>query len=299
MSVRIQVPATTANLGPGFDILGMALQFYNRFEAKVADELSVSVLPGTCVDVTYLNLDPARNIVARAYRTFFEKTGCDFLPAHLGIEAHIPLARGLGSSSTAIVAGLILANEISEYDCSLAELLAMAVELEGHPDNVTPAIMGGVCCSLPGKPLLQLNWPSDWGLIFIIPPTSMSTKKARAVLPAQYDESVMSHQRVMLEQWVKALEAHNTQAFSQALTSDQLHEPYRKPLIPEWAIVDEVLKETDALGCVLSGAGSTLLVITPSSESTVLLQKSLLDNPRLAHCKIMRLKPDCVGACLI
>jgi homoserine kinase len=293
---RIRVPATSANLGPGFDTLGLAVPFYNYFEARAAKSLSVSVLPSTTVDLSHMPCDPERNLMARSYRRYFDAMGYRFIPAHLGIEAHIPTSRGLGSSSTAIVAGLFLANMMQGLPLTRRELLPMAVELEGHPDNVAPALLGGVCyCTSDSQEhapeafggIEKLVWPEDWGLLFVIPPMPLSTKKARAVLPKSYsDADLDAHQQSVLE-WVRALKAQDTTAFSKALCSDVMHEPYRKPLIPEWPVIEHTLAEEPILGVVLSGAGSTLLVMTPNSETTQRSLAKLEASPELAHCRFL------------
>ena len=141
----------------------------------------------------------------------------------------------------------------------------------------------------PNEPLERLQWPEAWGLIFVIPPTPLSTKRARAVLPETYSSDVLALHRDSVQQWVNALKMKDPTAFSAALTSDVLHEPYRKPLVLEWSVVDRVLASEAILGTVLSGAGSTLLVVTPSLSVTESVLMRLKQSPELAHCRVLLL----------
>ena len=295
--IKIQVPATSANLGPGFDVLGLAVKFYNRFEAtpsKEAETLTVSIAPGTCVDVSEMSLNPDENLLAKSYSYYFKQCQQDVISANLAIEGHIPLARGLGSSSSAIVGGLFLANAVNQDKLPKSELLKMAVELEGHPDNVTPAMFGGVQYCLPDKSHKALHWPIDWELIFIIPPTPLETKKARSVLPQKYAEHQLDAAHKNLLSWLIAVQTGDIHKMKTALVSDVLHEPYRRPLIPEYAIVAKAIEHSKALGCVISGAGSTLLVVTHDNFLQDTLMR-LKNDPKLSHCTVTHLKIDTEG----
>jgi homoserine kinase len=297
-AVRIRVPATSANLGPGFDTLGMALQFYNHFEASPAETLSVKLLPATCVDIEGLSLVPENNLFSQAYQAYFRFRGTPLIPAALAIEGHIPLSRGLGSSSTAIIAGLFLADLMSGAPLGKAALIPWAVELEGHPDNVVPALMGQVwCCMADHTHSFSLRWPESWGIILVIPPSPLSTHEARQSLPPNYPlEDTLKTVRGIAA-WIHAIEHQDTVLFRYALSSDRLHQPYRGRLIPEYPILKGMLESTDVMGAVISGSGSTLAVFTPTSDNQ---QKTLAmlkapDSP-LAQCKIITVQPDSQGA---
>src|SRR5712691_8521324 len=182
--VQVRVPATTANLGSGFDILGLALQLYNLFT------LTVTSGPGWRARVppnVRLPTDD-RNLVFRAAHVLFTRVGVTLPGLHLSLTMHIPLARGLGSSSSAIVGGLMAANQLTGNTVDRATLLGMAVALEGHPDNVTPALIGGLTLSYTAAAqhrYLTLPFPPELTLVLAIPDFELSTAQSRAVLPAQ------------------------------------------------------------------------------------------------------------------
>jgi homoserine kinase len=290
---RIRVPATSANLGPGFDTLGMALQFYNHFEATLAETLTVRLSPNTCVEVDGLSLDPQENLLAQAYQAYFKFRGDTLIPVELVIEAHVPLSRGLGSSSSAIVAGLFLADSLHPEPLGRDALVPWAVELEGHPDNVVPAMLGGVRCCLADGTNIAMTWPEAWGIGLVIPPTPQSTHAAREIMPPHYtqQEAVQTVRGIAV--WIYALFHRDPSLFRKALASDALHEPARGQLIPEFSRLKSLLADTDALGCVISGSGSTLAVYTPSPEvHQDIMAKLKAPESGLSHCRIITAQPD-------
>lgn len=294
--VRIRVPATSANLGPGFDSLGMALAFYNHFEASPADTLSVEILPATCVDVDGLSLDLKQNLMAQAYMAYFAHRNTPVIPAKLGIEAHVPLSRGLGSSSSAIVAGLVLANALHPGPLPKEALLPLAVELEGHPDNVAPALLGGVLCCVNSGRVLRYDWPQEWGIWLVVPPTPLSTHAARGVLPTSYEASDVVENIRAMAAWTRGLETADSELFHEALQADTVHQPARAALIPEFALLQTVLRDQPAMGPIISGAGSTLAVYSPDSQAHRDIGEALRESESLAHCRVFAVKPDDLGA---
>lgn len=293
--LRIRVPATSANLGPGFDTLGMALQFYNRFLVRPAPAMAVVCAEGTCVDTLGMSLDPAENLLAKTYQSYFELRGDPLIPAHLEIEAHIPFSRGLGSSSTAIVAGLYLADAMHPHPLGKEALIPWAVYLEGHPDNVVPAILGGVQCCLEHGPAFRLSWPVEWGILLVVPPNPVSTREARTIMPPHYSRDNAVSTMRGLAAWVYAVEHRNIRLFEKALAMDQLHEPARSQLIPEYAAVKKLIASTSAMGCVISGSGSTIAIFTPYPDAHRAVRLLVETAPELSHCKIMSLRPDTTG----
>ncbi len=293
--IRIRVPATSANLGPGFDTLGMALQFYNHFEVAPAETLSVELSKHTCIETDGLSLDPSENLLAKAYSAYFQFRQETPIPARLVIEGHIPLSRGLGSSSSAIVAGLVLANHMHPDPLPKTQLVPWAIQLEGHPDNVVPALLGGVQCCVSEDHRISLVWPSEWGIILIIPPTKLHTNEARTILPDHYSrQEAVANLRGMAA-WIYAVEHKDASLFQEALQSDTIHEPARGALIPEWPVLKEALSQTTAMGSVISGSGSTLAVFTPSSVSHHQCFERLKTVTELSHCKIVSVKADTDG----
>jgi homoserine kinase len=272
MSVIVTVPATTANLGPGFDCLGAALSLYNRFE--------FSRLPaeaGSALTIEVSGLEAARvktdesNLAYQAFLHCYRQLGQDPPPLHLVIELDIPLARGLGSSATAIVAGLVGANALAGSPCAQADLLAMAIALEGHPDNVVPALMGG--CQLAaarpdqGWTICDVPWHPDVVPVVAIPDFELSTAEARSVLPPTYDRHDAIFNAAHLGLLLRGLQTGQADWLTTAL-QDRIHQPYRQHLIPGYEAVQAAAVTAGAYGLVISGAGPTLLALAPPSQTT-------------------------------
>jgi homoserine kinase len=260
MSVHVRVPATSANLGPGFDALGLALALYNDVEARAADGVTVTVegegagqLPGS-----------AANVVARGVRLAFEAVGRPFKGVALRCTNRIPTARGLGSSAAAWVGGLVAGNALSGGALTSDALLALATRAEGHPDNVAAALLGGLTVSCPGDDgavtAVSLPVPDGFAWVVLVPTITSSTAEARAVLPATVPraDAIFNVQRVAL--LLAALQARRSDALAAAL-DDRLHQPYRRALFPWMPSVVDAARRAGALGCVLSGAGPSLLAL--------------------------------------
>lgn len=294
--MRIKVPATSANLGPGFDTLGMALQFYNHFEAHPSHGLTLRLSPSTCVDVAGLSLDPAESLLVKAYKAYYEYRDEPVMEADLVIEAHIPLSRGLGSSSTAVVAGLYLADCLHPEPLGKAALVSLASQLEGHPDNVVPAMLGGVRCCLSDGTDMTLAWPESWGILLVIPPSPLSTHQARSVMPTAYSQTEAVENIRGMAAWIYGLMKQDQSLFRYALASDTLHEPSRGRLIPEYPVLQEAVSQVDTLGSVISGSGSAMAVYTADDVSHKAVKEHLSRCEALSHCKIMSVKPDGEGA---
>jgi homoserine kinase len=267
--LTLQVPATSANMGPGFDTLGMAVGLYNRFTCQLAPTNAVEYDPCSLCDTTSLSTDPARNLFFKAFNYALTQWHCSYHPSiRVCIQANIPLARGLGSSSSVIVAGLLAAwhGVAPPHITCAADLLPLAIALEGHPDNVAPALLGGVqLCTAQGQ-TYRLPWPADWRVVFVVPPTPLSTHQARAVLPQHVSYAVAVGNLQYTGVLVHALHTANPVAFALAL-QDGLHQPYRGPLIPQFNQVTLTANTAGAMGTVISGAGSTMAVfVTQQNE---------------------------------
>lgn len=258
-SVKIKVPATTANCGPGFDSIGIACTFYNELKVTQLDtdriELEVTGEGQGTIPAT------RDNIVIRAMDKVFTRVGYKCSGVRLKMHNRIPLARGLGSSAAAIVGGLFAANELSGGNLTRHDLFEMATEMEGHPDNVAPAIFGGITVSMMEneKPsYLRFMPPKPIYLIVAIPRFRLATKKARSVLPKQipHEDAVFNLSRTAM--LITAL-AHGKYNFLPQALEDKLHQPYREPLIKGMTDVVALAKEAGAYGCVISGAGPSLI----------------------------------------
>ncbi len=256
MDINVTVSATSANLGPGFDCLGVALACYNEFRFASATHLEIRSLTGTPLDTT------AENLAYRSFAHLFTVLGQPIPPVRLGIRAVVPLARGLGSSATAIVGGLVAANEWLGQPWDRAELLAAATALEGHPDNVAPALLGGCQLSLVAGEVVcaAVPWPETVVPVVVVPDFQLSTQAARAVLPrvVSRGDALFNSTRVGL--LVLALSQGRTDWLELAL-QDRLHEPYRQKLVPGLVELAQVAQSQGAYGLVLSGAGPTVLAL--------------------------------------
>lgn len=290
---QIRVPATMANLGPGFDSFGLAVTLYNHFAFTPADRDGLLLSPESSVDVSGLSTTPAESILFRAMAAFYRKIGAERPPVCIEMRADIPVARGLGSSSTAIIAALLAANRMAGDPMSRRELLDVAIELEGHPDNVAPALLGGVIL-YDNRPY-ELPWPQTWGIAAVIPDYPVLTEEARRALPATYSlpDAVFNLRKASLLTY--ALLQGDEQAFRDCL-DDRLHQPYRQPLIRDYPAVRAVAEEAGALGTIISGSGSTMAVFYPRQAGDKLLAglKSCATGKK--GLVVVPLEPDLQGA---
>ncbi|MBF2083298.1 homoserine kinase [Thermoleptolyngbya sp. C42_A2020_037] len=260
----VSVPATTTNIGPGFDCLGAALSLRNHFTFTRLDQ---SIEP---VQISVSGLEAARvktnetNLAYQAFSRLFHHLKQSPPLIKLEIRLGVPLARGLGSSATAIVGGLVGANVLAGSPLSEAELVAIAVEMEGHPDNVVPALLGG--CRLAATDLngewaiAPVAWHSDIVPVAAIPDFELSTAEARRVLPTEYSRADAVFNMGHLGLLLRGLEAANPNWLRAAL-QDRVHQPYRRLLIPGFDAVEAAAVAAGAYGLVISGAGPTLLAL--------------------------------------
>jgi homoserine kinase len=267
MRVHVRVPATSANLGPGFDALGLALALHNEVVAEEADTVSVAVQGEGAGRLA----TGERNVVARAVRLAYETAGRPFKGCALSCVNRVPLARGLGSSAAAWVGGLVAGNALLGKPLSREALLALAARAEGHPDNVAAAIYGGLtvsCAGPDGARALALPTPAGLRWVSLIPEVTCSTAEARAVLPASVprEDAVFNVQRVAL--LLAALQANRPDILDVAM-EDRLHQPYRARLFPWMRDVVAAARRAGALGCVLSGAGPALLAVVTADADAV------------------------------
>lgn len=254
--MKIQVPATTANLGPGFDALGLALGLFNVLDLEEASDF---------------NLDPD-HLVLKAYKKAFEACGKAPLKAHFSYKGDIPMSRGLGSSAACIVAGLYGANELGGLDLSKEDLLYLGTEIEGHPDNVAPAIFGGLVASLMEEDQVltkRVQVSDKIHFTLCIPEERLETEKARTLLPEEVSlkDAIFNLSRIPFV--LEGLEKGDLNILKTAC-QDRLHEPYRKGHIPYFKDLEDLVgKEGKVL---ISGAGSTSLVLSTQSLKEKLTQ---------------------------
>lgn len=292
MSVGYRVPATSANLGPGFDSFGMALKLYNKFEASIADEWKVEI-EGEGAE--YLARDES-NQVAVAMREVFTRAGHPELKAHIRCYNKVPTGNGLGSSSTAVVGGALLASDLLVEQgfegLDKEELFVIATELEGHADNVAPALFGGftVCWhEESGKPRVA-RFEHMSGLAAIVVPASheLATKDARALLPLDVSHKDaafnVAHAGLLAASIVAGTPEHLKEAFK-----DRLHQPYRAANISDLDTITEILLNAGCDGVALSGSGPTVIGFVACDTDEAAYQRAIRIAAR-AESEVLKLE---------
>jgi homoserine kinase len=298
--VTVTVPATTANLGAGFDCIGAALSLHNQFQFSrlpdaanpdaVNDAVNTVASPKNRSDRTLViqatGVESERivadesNLAYQAFLKLYQQIDQPPPPIHLAIELGIPLARGLGSSATAIVGGLVGANALAGSPLSPAEVMQLAIAMEGHPDNVVPAMIGG--CQLaamnpeavtlgsdrshPTWTICDVPWHETIVPVIAIPNFELSTTEARRVLPSSYSRADAIFNIAHLGLLLRGLATGRSDWLRTAL-HDRIHQPYRQTLIRAYPAVHAAALKAGAYGLVISGAGSTLLALTSEREA--------------------------------
>ncbi|ELR97708.1 homoserine kinase [Gloeocapsa sp. PCC 73106] len=266
-TVTVITPGTTANLGPGFDCLGAALTIYNRFEFSLNPEQRVKITV-TGAESAAVITDQS-NLLYQVFRELYQHLGQEPPGVEIKIKLGVPLARGLGSSATAIVGGLVAANYLAGNPLSQIELRDLAIAREGHPDNVVPTLLGNCQLSVPNAQsweICSIPWHKEIIPVVAIPDFQLSTETARSVLPRQIDRSDAIFNLAHLGLLLRGLATNQGEWLSLAL-SDRLHQPYREALIPGYQVVRSEAIAHGAYGLVISGAGPTLLALVNASEA--------------------------------
>lgn len=287
--IKVTVPATSANLGIGYDTLGMAISLYSHFTFDHADTLTITGCPEE-----FQNRD---NMVYVAFEQALEQWGMQPFPISIDIQTEIPVARGLGSSSTCVVAGIMGAAALTRRTVTREELVAMATALEGHPDNVAPALLGAAVCSFtPEGELprcLRYNVSERLRFITIIPPYEVHTSEARKVVPKEVPLSTAVWQMGRIAGLTRGLETGDTELIA-AANDDRLQEPYRRKLIPDYDAIRATCLEGGAKTIWISGSGSTLMAVTDDTIVAKFLQVRLRE--QFPTCETHILTCDTQGA---
>ena len=269
MKVSVKTPATIANLGPGFDSFGLALPLYNIISVEE------TVLPGTGIEINIINeknnedVDDIptdkNNIVYKAIELLYNFIGQVPAELKITIKTQIPISRGLGSSASVIVGGLIAANELLGRPADEKVLMSIATEIEGHPDNITPAFVGGITMASweeDGSIVYRkLPWNDEWKLMVCVPDYELNTEISRSVLPKEIPlvDAVFNLKRSAM--LVESLYTKDEELLKLAL-KDKIHQPYREKLVPGLSDIINNLKHTNGvLGTVLCGAGPSILIV--------------------------------------
>ncbi len=269
MKVTIRVPATTANLGPGFDAFGCALKLYT----DVTFEETESGLEITGCDEEFSGPD---NLAYVSYCAVLASLSEEVKGVKIHIDAQIPICRGLGSSAALLVAGAMGANVLRGNRLSTQGLLNITNAMEGHPDNLAPAFFGGLTASMVDNGLpVAVNFPlhPDWEFLALVPDFDMPTTKARAILPEQVSRADAIYNIAHGALVLKALELGDEKLLRNAM-QDRLHQPYRKGMVGDYEAIESFARTVGAAFC-LSGAGPTLLCITRDKTLKDKLAKKL------------------------
>jgi homoserine kinase len=268
--VQVDVPATTANLGPGFDCLGAALELNNRFELRCIEgdgERFDLLIEGS--EGAHLRGGPD-NLVYRSAQRVWKEAGQQPVALEARVRLAVPPARGLGSSATAIVAGLIGANALVGEPLSKEKLLELAIDIEGHPDNVVPSLLGGLCMTAKAAShrwrVVRCEWSEQVIAVVAIPTIRLSTSEARRAMPKLITIADAVTNLGSLTLLLQGLRTGNGDLIADGM-HDRLHEPYRWGLIQGGRQVREAALKAGAWGCVISGAGPSLLALAPRSTA--------------------------------
>ena len=267
-SVKVSVPATTANLGPGFDALGLALSLYNEVEMEESGEgLDISII-GESGDNLPTDED---NIVYRGATEIFREVGYEPKGIVIKLINNIPVARGLGSSAAAIVGGLVAANVLSGNRLSSKQILSTALGLEGHPDNITPAAVGGLTVScMVGSEINYIKIPVPDGLraVVAVPDFTLTTGEGRKRLPATVSLQDAAFNLGRASLLVAALSGSHWEMLKIAM-QDRLHQPYRSDLVPGLEEVFSAALDAGAWGAALSGSGPSVIAFADDKAEVV------------------------------
>lgn len=286
--ITVRVPATTANLAAGFDVLGCALTLYNTLSFRLQEGLSFS----GC-DAAYRNPD---NLAYQGFACIYEHLGQKTPGVHIDIQAEIPVSRGLGSSAALLAAGAFAANVLSGADLPTDTLIALTTRIEGHPDNLAPAFYGGLTASMQEDgQVYTVRYTPHPSLRFVAlsPDFPLSTHAARSVLPASVPFQDAVYNGAHLAVLLRALEEGNMPQITAALR-DRLHQPYRISLIDEYEDVGRIACKNGCAAVCISGAGPTVLCLTQDPRFAEAMRAEIRGLAR--RWQVRDLKVDAQGA---
>ena len=294
--IHIQIPATSANMGPGFDSIGVAVQLYNHiWVEEQTTGLTIDVKRKQEIEVP----TDETNLIYQTMKYFYEKKGLQMPGVHLIQEDYIPMVRGLGSSAACIVGGLLAANALAGNICDKDELAQMAAMLEGHPDNSNPAIYGSMVVGAQNEKEMKhvrLELPEDLIFAIMVPDFPVSTADSRGVLPNEYSRKDMVFNASRAALLVASMMTGKYENFDMAM-QDKVHQPYRAKLIPGMEEIFAHAKEFGAVASYLSGAGSTLMAMVTKDKAETFERKMSAYLRTLEHnWDLKLLRADVEGA---
>ena len=285
------VPATTANVGPGYDSVGMALSLYMTVHVAAASEWNVHYegeeYAGLPADET--------NLIVQTIKDVAERFGKEVHPHALSITSDIPLGKGLGSSATAIAAGIEIANELLDLSLTSQEKVLIGSENEGHADNVVAALLGGVTVAYFVEnelELIQLPQPVI-GVVILVPPNALKTSESRGLLPRELPHSVAAAGNAASNVMLTAIALGNWELAGKMMEKDIFHEQYRKPLLQEFDHIRTVCHELGAYGMTISGAGPSLFVAVKEGTQEEIAKNLEMKFP---HYKAIAMTPSPIGS---
>ena len=261
--VSVRVPATSANVGCGFDSLGVALTLYTTFKFEKLD----SGLEFVGFEERFSN---ENNLVYQTLLTTLKKLNKEISGVRISIDNDVPISRGLGSSSTCVVAGIYGAYLLTDTPIDKQEVFTIANEIEGHPDNVSPAIFGSLSSSCPtdSKEAVTVRYEVDerFNFLALIPNFETSTEEARKVMPKEIKLQDAIYSMSRIGSVIKAFETYDLELLKKVM-GDKIHEPYRKEIIHEYHQVREICEKIDSSAFFISGSGSTLMNIVSDTNN--------------------------------
>lgn len=298
--VKVRVPATSANIGPGFDSMGLALGLYNYVTAEETEEPGLKIIIPDNTSA-FLPGDES-NLIYRSMKKVFDTVKYNPAGLKLTLENNIPVTRGLGSSSAGIVGGIVTANVLSGSKLSLSEELRLAADIEGHPDNVTPALLGGFTVNVETKHTIRYVKTAikeeDLSFAALVPDFFLQTKRSRGVLPksVSMNDAVYNtgHSALLTASLISGKYENIRTA-----VGDKLHQNYRKRLIPHMDKLFRLCYDNGALGVYLSGAGPTIIAIIRADNKAFGCNISRVLKGKLGEWQLHILKPDNDGAVVV
>jgi homoserine kinase len=266
----IKVPASTANLGPGFDSMGLAVDLYLTLEVEKSETWDIQ---SVCDELKDLPTDESHFICQIAIKTA-ENYGIDLHPCKIKVDSDIPLARGLGSSAAAIVAGIELADMVGRLELTQKEKLLIATKVEGHPDNVGASLLGGLVIGSYQQDEVDMLSISNiaFEMVAMIPEEILLTKDSRGVLPSEFSREAAIQASSTANLLVASLLTKNWKLAGKMMEQDLFHQPYRKLLMNFYQEIEDIAKSNGAFGVALSGAGPTVLCFAEKGKGKQLAQ---------------------------
>lgn len=257
----VKVPASTANLGPGFDSIGLALDLYLTIHVSPSDDWHVEYKDK---NHQHLPFDKENLLISTALKVA-EQFKCKLPCAKLSVSTDIPLGKGLGSSASAIAAGIEIADRLGNLNLSMKEKLQIGTDMEGHPDNVTASMLGGLTISYFDEEIFETVHIADVpiGVLLLVPEEKLLTAESRSLLPFKLKHSEAVKSSAASNVLSASLTRGDWQTAGRLMEKDQFHEPFRKDLFPDYKEIRKLCREAGGYGCAISGAGPSLFITVP------------------------------------